>query len=72
MPIYEFRCNDCGNEFEELVFGGDTEVVCKKCQSNKIEKLMSAVSFKSSGGFTPASGASSCSSCTGKSCTTCK
>ncbi|MFH0814435.1 MAG: zinc ribbon domain-containing protein, partial [Pseudomonadota bacterium] len=47
MPIYEFRCHDCENEFEELIFGRDSEVVCSKCQSNNIEKLMSAVSFKS-------------------------
>lgn len=72
MPIYEFRCNECGTEFEELVFGSAAEVVCKKCQSNNIEKLMSAVSFKSSGGFTSASGGSGCSSCAGKSCSTCK
>ncbi len=41
-----FRCNDCGNEFEELVLGSDPAVVCRKCHSNKIEKLMSAVSFR--------------------------
>ena len=72
MPIYEFRCLDCKNEFEELVFGRDSRVVCNKCQSNNVEKLMSSVSFKSSAGFTPASGASGCSSCAGKSCSTCK
>ncbi|HAX99240.1 MAG TPA: FmdB family transcriptional regulator [Candidatus Atribacteria bacterium] len=72
MPIYEFLCNECGNEFEELVFGSDSQIVCDKCKSPKIEKLMSAVSFKSGSGFTPASGSSGCSSCAGKSCSTCK
>jgi len=25
MPIYEFRCNKCGNIFEELVFSSDKD-----------------------------------------------
>ena len=24
MPIYEYICDNCNNEFEALVFGGDT------------------------------------------------
>lgn len=45
MPIYEFRCKDCGCEFEEffltfeLVKLGD--VKCPSCQSQNVEKLFS-------------------------------
>jgi len=72
MPIYEFVCDECGTKFEELVFGNSSQVLCKKCQSPKVKKLMSAVSFKSGSSFTPASGSSGCSTCSGKSCSTCK
>jgi len=43
MPIYEFRCEDCGEEFEELI-KSKTEVdsiSCKKCGSPKVKRLMS-------------------------------
>ena len=47
MPIYEFRCKDCENIFEELVLTTQqsTEtVVCPNCGSQKSEKLISAPS----------------------------
>ncbi|MFH0812937.1 MAG: zinc ribbon domain-containing protein [Pseudomonadota bacterium] len=72
MPIYEFQCLDCGKEFEELILGSNVQVSCKHCQSSKVEKLMSAVSFKSSGKFTSSAGSPGCSSCSGTSCSTCK
>jgi putative FmdB family regulatory protein len=43
MPIYEYRCDACGAEFEELVFSREEQVgvVCRKCQSPDVVKLMS-------------------------------
>lgn len=55
MPIFEYKCNDCGNEFEELVFDRDECPACPKCQSTKTGKLMSAVRSKV-GGFRPDTG----------------
>jgi len=72
MPIFEFRCLECGEVFEELVLGSNAEVFCKKCHSCSLEKLISAVSFKSGGAFTPASGSSGCTGCSGKTCSSCK
>ena len=46
MPIYEYKCNKCENEFEKLVFAGDdNEISCPDCKSQEISKKMSAVSF---------------------------
>jgi len=72
MPIYEFACLDCGQEFEELVLGSNSEVVCNKCASANVKRLLSAVSFKSSGSFTPAAGSSGCSTCSATNCSSCK
>ncbi len=51
MPIYEYRCQCCGEKFEELVFGtvSDDEIVCPKCNERKSEKLISACSSTRSG-----------------------
>lgn len=53
MPIYNFRCDDCNVEFEELTpYDESSEyanVVCPECGSDKKEKLVSsrfAFSFK--------------------------
>ncbi len=47
MPIYEYRCRDCGATFEVLVRTG-TEVRCPQCGSASRDKLISAP-FVSSG-----------------------
>lgn len=40
MPIYEYACSDCGNEFEALV-RSDTTPECPSCRSTKLDKLLS-------------------------------
>jgi putative FmdB family regulatory protein len=40
MPIYEYRCIECGDEFEEILKIGDPNPVCKNC-NGKTEKLVS-------------------------------
>ncbi len=71
MPIYEFRCQSCGREFEKLVFGSDQQVECESCGSRQVEKLMSACAAKVGYKFTAASSKSSCSSCSATSCSSC-
>ncbi len=44
MPIYEFRCDRCGHEFEELVSWRDIEekrVRCPNCGSNEVRRRLS-------------------------------
>ncbi len=58
MPIYRYKCSDCGEEFDFLHKspGASEEVVCPKCGSKKAEKLLS--SFSVSGGDSSSSGPS--------------
>lgn len=46
MPIYEYRCEDCGHEFEALVRSSDTPA-CEKCASPKLARLLSLPAIKS-------------------------
>ena len=64
MPIFEYRCEKCGEEFERLVPKADTEVHCEKCGSGEVKKKLSAfaASVPSSNGC-PAMG--SCPSASG-------
>ncbi len=73
MPIYEFCCKNCGEEFEELVMGTNPEVRCPKCKSNDVVKKMSAFAFKSGCKFVPSGGkgGGSCSGCTSSNCSSC-
>ena len=50
MPMYEYRCNKCGEIFEELVSSDDEKVPCPKCGSTETEKLLSACASHTKGG----------------------
>jgi putative FmdB family regulatory protein len=71
MPIYEYTCNTCGEDFEKLVFGNQ-EAICPQCSSKEVKKKFSV--FCSTGTEKPlagTSGSSSCSSCSKGSCSSC-
>lgn len=57
MPIYEYRCEECGERFDKFVRSAATpiEVVCPKCQSVKCRKSISL--FGMSGSSTQSAGA---------------
>jgi putative FmdB family regulatory protein len=48
MPIYEYRCQACENEFELLIRGQMTPA-CPACQSEDLEKLLSVPRVQSQG-----------------------
>lgn len=42
MPIFEYECIDCGNEFEHLHIGNDSgPFKCQKCGSTNIVRVFS-------------------------------
>ena len=51
MPIYSYRCEDCGEVFDLLVgVGVDEEIpACQKCGGVNLEKLLSGFAVKSGG-----------------------
>ena len=44
MPIYEYRCETCGERFEKLrrMQDSDQDVVCPQCTSEEVERLLSS------------------------------
>jgi putative FmdB family regulatory protein len=45
MPVYEFKCQDCGHLFSELRKIGDFHTgTCEKCGSESVAKLISGFS----------------------------
>lgn len=51
MPIHRYLCAECGNDFEELVFGAEVPC-CPACGDPRPEKQLSA--FAVSKGARPA------------------
>jgi len=54
MPIYEFVCESCGHEFEQILAFSATKMPnCPSCQSEEVRRQMSrpAIHFKGSGWY---------------------
>jgi putative FmdB family regulatory protein len=49
MPLYEYECEECGFEFEELVKSSEEPSCCKKCNGS-IKRKMSRCAAVISGG----------------------
>lgn len=44
MPTYEYQCQDCGNEFSQMMSISDRDkkkVSCPECDSRKVDQLVS-------------------------------
>jgi putative FmdB family regulatory protein len=48
MPIYEYRCEKCGQVNELLILGKQEQLSCKQCGSEDLTKLLSAHNTSSS------------------------
>jgi putative FmdB family regulatory protein len=48
VPIYEYQCRQCSQEFELLVLKA-TPLECPSCQSSDLEQLLSGFAVSSDG-----------------------
>ena len=74
MPIFEYHCPSCDEDFEKIVFNDKTKVRCPRCEGSKVTKKVSTFSFKSGSGNVASSSSSTsagCSSCASHHCSTC-
>jgi putative FmdB family regulatory protein len=72
LPLYEFECQECAQSFEELCsVGSKRKPACPKCGSRRTQKIMSGFALRIPG-KTAAGGSSSCGSCAGGNCSTCR
>jgi putative FmdB family regulatory protein len=80
MPIYEYRCKGCNDEFELLLYSGE-EPKCPRCGSKNLTKKISVFSTSCSDNrdnsfsYSQSERSSSsrgCGGCSWKSCSTCK
>jgi putative FmdB family regulatory protein len=50
MPLYEYRCEACGHQFEVIQkFSDEPIAVCPKCGSGPVAKLLSSPAFQFKG-----------------------
>lgn len=61
MPIFEYRCEECGNRFDAFFRQAEDadkhQLVCAKCGSGRVRKLFSVIGI---GGSDKGLGAESC------------
>jgi putative FmdB family regulatory protein len=63
MPIYEYRCNDCGELFEKIARMSEADLIpfCPACGNRNVEKDFSTIAVI--GNQTYPGGNASASSC---------
>ncbi len=75
MPIYEYKCDECGHQLEAIQkFSDDPLTECPKCKMQALQKMLSASAFHLKGtgwyetdfknsGSKPEKKAAACSTC---------
>ena len=74
MPLYEFQCDACGDQFEELVLS-QTEKArprCPHCGGRNVHKLFSTFAVGGGDRSRASSSPSGCGNCTSGSCAGCR
>ena len=67
MPIYEYKCDECGSEYEQIrrMSDADRDLECPSCKSHEVKRQLS--SFATSGGSS-SGGAAEMAGCAKPSC----
>jgi len=62
MPMYEYKCQECGQRFEALILSPKDEVHCLKCGSISVERQLSTFAVGSGSSKAGSSASPSCGS----------
>lgn len=54
MPMYDYRCKNCGHEFTETHGFDETALECPECESEDIERVIKGAPTFARGMLTPA------------------
>jgi putative FmdB family regulatory protein len=49
MPIYEYRCRGCGQDFEKYVHSAAAAVACPACAGADVRRKLSVFGLRSEG-----------------------
>lgn len=63
MPIFEYRCRECGTQFEAIVRSSKAATTCKSCGSRKLEQLLSVFAVADAAGPAAATEPGPCGAC---------
>lgn len=65
MPIYEYKCGKCDQQFEQFVrsFDSDEAIACPQCGSKKVVKVPSVFAVRDGGSNSPAQAPMGCQGC---------
>jgi putative FmdB family regulatory protein len=72
MPIYEYRCQRCGSEFELLQASIDRAACCPECGSARLKKRFSLFAVSGSARQPGQGTSASCAGCRSRRCATCR
>ncbi len=54
MPIFEYRCEDCGKRFDVFFRSAEAaegeQLVCAECGSGRVKKMFSVIGIGGAGG----------------------
>jgi len=50
MPLYEYKCQGCGHQFEALILPQSPAAACPACSSDLLERLVSSFAVNSESG----------------------
>jgi putative FmdB family regulatory protein len=73
MPLYEYVCLDCRNQFDALrpYSEADATILCTVCESDHTSRMISLFNAKSGDKVVAGGKVAACTSCKSRACSTC-